>query len=242
MHQKLRLAHRILATDTEVFLWAAPHGKTNVPRDAVETTKTCLRLDIPILLADHVVDYINEEKITGTLPKNDSEMPSCPTPCRVCFIEWNHPQHLVNRYGWRQGGAAVFRVIPEDAKSIKSMEHAREQYGDVVQSVYIIWFFSTTPDGRPTFLADYEVALDKEAKPLGHRSIDATTMGQICDLEFMTVMHTLAFFHCQSSAVVNVTGEEAPPADWCKQRGVPELSYYLLTFNGQTIRELRHEC
>jgi hypothetical protein len=238
MHRKLRLAHRILATDTDVFLWACPSGQTSTPRDAIETTKRCLRQNIPILIADRVVDYINEEKITGTLPKNDNEMPPCPTPSKACFVEWNYPQHIVNRGGWQQGGAIIFLVTPDCARTFDAMRHAREQYGDRAQAIYIIWFFSTAPDGRPTLVSDFEVALDKEARPLGHRFIDATTLDLQCDLEFLTVMHALAFFRCESSSVVNVTREEGPPSIWCKQRGIPELTYYALMIDGNTIREL----
>jgi hypothetical protein len=193
-------------------------------------------LGIPILIADRVVDYINEEKITGTLPKNDSEMPPCPMPARSCFIEWNHPPHIINRGGWHQGGAVLFRVTADE--NMQAIAQARMQYGDVVQSIYIIWFFSTTPDGRPTLLSDFEIALDRDSRPLGHHFVNATMLELGCDLELMTVMHTMAFFHCQNSSVVNVTRNEGPPELWCKQHDVPKLSYFALMIDGKTIREL----
>jgi hypothetical protein len=162
-------------------------------------------------------------------------------PSRASFIEWNYPQHIINRGGWQQGGAIIFRATPDNAQNLDAMRHAREQYGDRAQAVYIIWFFSTTPDGQPTLVSDFEVALDGESRILGHRFIDATTLDLRCELEFMTVMHALAFFRCESSSVVNVTRQEAPPRIWCKQRGIPELTYYALMIDGKTIRELSGE-
>ena len=206
--------------------------------ETVSVLQTAIRLGTPVIIADNVVEFVNEEKIAGRLPSKWSDIPPCPPFCPIFFIEWQYPQFLVpSQTDWSQAGMMfqAYSADDDDEYARARIQFGRQQFPSA-HRLYLMWYFAADLQGHPGLLLAYQLLLDKDAVPLSYTKLNFTRAPEAnWDLEFNTSLFTLAFIQRSSVAPHDVTTTEGPSPEWCRARNLPELTYHALTLDRKAI-------
>ena len=234
----LRLAHRIL-TQRKLPLYTAYRAETVAECKPYEEmfaeAQAALKSRPPVIVADNIAQYWNQNAHADKLP-DWKDLPPCPPPFPIFFIEWNWPAIVYDEDGTpltandtqtTQAGM----ILVATAASPECYEWLRGKFSEalLIQTKWTVQglLFSTVLDGGILLSHRVGILLDSEGKWLTHYA-ESCTCNQGGGSVFAIVLLTLGFMQCKNVQRIDVTSKEGPPPKWCRRQKVSELKYHAL--------------
>lgn len=242
----LRLSHRILSQQTipnspglyDHGDWK--DGGQQTAETVFSTAKELLSRPCPIIIADNVKQYLNEEYRNGKGRLGPEDFPPMPPPFDSFFVEWLMPS--VSYYGGRPqtnselgySQAGAFLLVFSNPDWIRNDEHLKETYQRKELSQagwYLFCEHFVTIHGTALPAASIEFLLDSSGRLMSARGKHRLTPvgdGRLSYGASGVLFMTMAFMACKNVARLDATRTEAPPPKWCRRQRVPELKYHVL--------------
>ena len=237
----IRLAHKLLAQKQVPKVYESSKIHKGAEGSLV-IAQHCLSHDCPIIIADNVADYLNQQRRETASKQLFADFPPMLPVFPYFFIEFNVPSlHYpgdhrmpVTSFQMDVVQEGVCLIVESDFVKVRNDKAYRQLYPSETSRAQ--WGltgtrFVTRNDGSVIPVGTYDVLLDEQGRNLvsGDRCLIRRSP-EGGDPGAAVFLMTMAFLHGNANRI-DVTQAEGPSLEWCRSSNVPELKYQMLQIN-----------